>query len=159
MASAYSDRDAAAQRALLEQHLLNNRQPDNEPSIAELLNNLISDAQILVRKEFALARQEVTQEIDKARQVAIMMGIGAAVLAVGAILFLVAIVHALVAWFDLPLWASYLIVGGVFAIVGGIMVAMGKEKLKEVHPIPEETIDSVRKDISWLKEQNPSDRT
>lgn len=159
MADVYSNRDAARDQALLEQQLLSNRQSSAEPSIAELLNNLISDAQILVRKEFSLAREEIKQEVDKARQVAIMLGIGIGILAAGAILLLVALVQGLVVWFNLPVWVSYLIVGAILAIIGGVLVSRGSEKLKEVNPIPEETIDSVRKDISWLKEQNPSDRT
>jgi Flp pilus assembly protein TadB len=114
---------------------------------------------MLVRKEFALARREIMQEIEKTRQGAIILGIGAGILAIGGILLLVALVQGLVVWYGIPVWVSYLIVGGAFALVGGVMVMMGSGRLKQVHPMPEETIDSVRKDISWIKEQNPSDKT
>ncbi len=158
MADVYANRDAAARQALLDQHLLNDPLPNAEPSISQLLSTLINDAQVLIRKEFSLARTEIQQEIEKTRQAAIMLSIGGGILAVGSILLLVALVQGLVLWFNLPVWVSYLIVGAAFAIIGGILVAMGGERLKQVHPVPEQAIDSVRKDISWLKEQNPSDK-
>jgi hypothetical protein len=156
MANVYVNHDAAPGPVLRDQQRLTD--PPTEPSLAGLLSTLVTDAQMLVRKEFALARHEILQEIEKIRQGAIILGIGAGVLAIGGILLLVALVQGLVVWFGLPVWVSYLIVGGVFALVGGVMVMMGSDRLKQVHPIPEETVDSVRKDISWLKEQNPSDK-
>jgi uncharacterized membrane protein YqjE len=158
MADAYVNRDATAQQALLEQHPLNDPGPNAEPSLAQLLSALINDAQVLVRKEFALARHEIQQEIEKTRQAAIILGIGAAIVALGSMLLLVALVQGLVVWLSLPVWVSYLIVGVAFAIIGGILVKMGGARLQQVHPMPEQAIDSVRKDISWLKEQNPSDK-
>lgn len=158
MADAYTNHDAATQQVLLERHLLNDPPLNAEPSLAQLVSTLIGDAQGLVRKEFSLARHEIQQEIEKARQGAIILAIGGGILAMGGILLLVALVQGLVLWFNLPVWVSYLIVGGAFAIVGGILVAMGGERLKQVNPVPEQAIDSVRKDISWLKEQSPSDK-
>lgn len=158
MADVYPTPDATTRQALLEQHLRRDAQPNAEPSLAELLSILIADAQILVRKEFSLARHEIHQEIDKARHGALILGIGAGILAMGAILLLVALVQGLVVWFSLPVWIAYLIIGSAFALVGGIVVIVGSEQLKQVHPLPEQTINSVRKDISWLKEQKPSDK-
>jgi Flp pilus assembly protein TadB len=157
MANVYLNHDAAPAPILRDQQRL--ADPPAEPSLAELLSTLVTDAQMLVRKEFALARREIMQEIEKTRQGAIILGIGAGILAIGGILLLVALVQGLVVWYGIPVWVSYLIVGGAFALVGGVMVMMGSGRLKQVHPMPEETIDSVRKDISWIKEQNPSDKT
>ena len=58
----------------------------------------------------------------------------------------------------LSLWLCYLIVGGIFAIVGGLMLMQGIKRMEDVDPVPRETIESVRKDVQWIKEQNPSDK-
>lgn len=129
-----------------------------EPSIAQLLGNLIADGQILVRKEFELARQEITQEVDKARQGAISLGIGIGIASVGSLFLLLALAHGLAALFDIQLGLAYLIVGLVMTIIGGVLLVTGSNRLKQVDPIPHETIDSVRKDVTWLKEQSPSDK-
>lgn len=69
------------------------------------------------------------------------------------------IAEMLVFFGGLPHWAAYLIVGGVITLIGGIVIYLGIQRFQELNPVPEETIDSVRKDVSWLKEQSPSDRT
>lgn len=126
--------------------------------IATLLGDLLNDAQTLVRREVDLAKTEIRMEIDKARQGAIVLGIGAGAAAIGGIFLLLMVVHLLFL-LGLPLWASYLIVGAVLLIGGLIALQQGISRLKRVDPVPRETIDSVRKDVEWIKEQNPSDRT
>ena len=44
------------------------------------------------------------------------------------------------------------------SIGGGLMLMQGLKRMKEVDPVPRETIESVRKDVQWIKEQNPSDK-
>lgn len=129
-----------------------------EPSIAQLLSNLIADAQTLVRKEFDLAKTEIMSEVDKARQGAIMLGAGIALAAIGG-LFLLAMVAELLVALGLDRWLAYLILGGVLAIAGGVVLFIGIKRFQTVDPVPRETIETIREDVSWLKEQSPSDRT
>jgi hypothetical protein len=58
----------------------------------------------------------------------------------------------------LSLWVSYLIVGAIFAIGGGLLLMQGIKRIQTVDPVPRETIESVKEDIQWIKEQNPSDK-
>jgi len=127
-------------------------------SVAELVSGLVSDAQQLVRREIDLAKQEVTNEIDKARQGAVALGIGAGVAAIGVILLAHMLVHLLNEVLDLSLWVSYLIVGGLFAAIGAFLLMQGINRMKQIDPVPHETIESVRKDVEWIKEQSPSDK-
>lgn len=129
-----------------------------EPSIAQLLSNLIADAQTLVRKEFALAKTEILGEVDKVRQGAIMLGAGIALAAIGG-LFLLAMLAELLVAAGLDRWVAYLILGGVLAIAGGIVLYTGIKRFQTVDPVPRETIETIKEDVTWLKEQSPSDRT
>jgi len=112
-----------------------------------------------VRKEVLLAKTEVKAEIDKAKQGAISLGIGAGFAAIGGLLLLQMLVHFLVWAFGIPLWVSYLIVGGLLAVVGVVLLLRGKSRVSELDPVPHETLDSVRKDVEWIKEQTPSAKT
>jgi hypothetical protein len=67
--------------------------------------------------------------------------------------------HLLNEVLDLSLWVSYLIVGGVFAAIGAFLLMQGINRMKQIDPVPHETIESVRKDVEWIKEQSPSDKT
>jgi hypothetical protein len=132
--------------------------PADDTSVAELISGLVNDAQHLVRREIDLAKREVTIELDKVKQGAVALGIGAGVAIVGALLLAHMLVYLVQALTGLSLWVSYLIVGAVFAIGGGLMLMQGLKRMKEVDPVPRETIESVRKDVQWIKEQNPSDK-
>jgi len=130
-----------------------------EPSIAQLLSNLIGDAQTLVRREVDLAKAEITEEIVRARKGAVMLGAGIGTAVIGGLFLLIGIAEALIAFDILSRWLSYLLLGLLFAIVGVIALMVGIKRFKEVDPIPHETIDSVRKDVSWLTEQSQSGKT
>jgi hypothetical protein len=132
--------------------------PADDTSVAELISGLVNDAQQLVRREIDLAKREVTIELDKVKQGAVALGIGAGVTIIGALLLAHMLVYLVQALTGLSLWVSYLIVGAVFAIGGGLMLMQGLKRMKEVDPVPRETIESVRKDVQWIKEQNPSDK-
>jgi hypothetical protein len=131
----------------------------DDQSLARLLGELIGDAQHLVRREIDLAKQEVRTEVDHAKQGAIALGIGAAITALGGVLLLLMLVYALHEGLNLTLWLSYLIVGGITAIIGAILLWQGINKLQHIDPVPHETIDSVRKDVEWISQQTTSDKT
>jgi hypothetical protein len=120
---------------------------DGEPSIAQLLSDVLTDAQTLIRKEVTLARQEFADTFKTARQSAILLGAGVGVTAAGGLLLLFALAHGITAGFDLPLWLSFLIVGALLAIIGGAVLASGVNQIKQVNIVPNETIDSLRKDL------------
>lgn len=132
---------------------------EGEPSIAELLGGLIGDAQSLLRREVDLARSEVAHEIDKAKQGVTMIGMGAGLALIGGLLLSQMLVYALQDLTGLALWLSYLIVGALLTIIGGIALRQGTSRMGDVDPVPHATISSVRKDVEWISEQNPSNKT
>lgn len=128
-----------------------------EPSIAELMGNLITDAQTLVRKEIELGRAELSAEIAKAKRAGIALGVGAALAGVGALLLVIMLVQVLIAWGAAP-WLAYLIIGGALTLVGALALVGGLRRVQTVDPVPRETLQSVREDVEWLKEQSPFEK-
>ena len=129
-----------------------------DTSVAELISGLVSDAQQLVHREIDLAKREVRIEVDKVRQGAVALGAGAGLAVVGALLLGHMLVYLVQALTGLSLWVSYLIVGALFAIGGGLLLMQGIKRMKDVDPVPRETIETVKEDLQWIKEQNPSDK-
>lgn len=130
--------------------------PPEETSIASLFGDMIGDAQQLVRKEFELAKYEIRGEVDKAKDGAISLAIGAAIAVVGAFLLIQMVVQLLIDLANLAPWLAYLIVGAPLALVGFFLLQRGSSRVQEVDPVPHETIENVRKDVAWIKDQNPS---
>lgn len=158
MANVYPGSNDTPGGALARERVAESTSEAAEPSIATLLGSLVADAQDLVRKEVELAKQEVKVEVNKAKDSAISLGIGGAVAAVGGLMLVFMLVHLLADLLNIPLWSSYLIVGALFAIVGAFLLQRGRSKMNEVDLVPRETIESVKKDVEWIKEQNPSDK-
>lgn len=164
MANVYNDRAGESRavgeiRPAAEARAAAEAQAGAEPSIAQLLSSLIGDAQTLVRREVDLARAEIMGEIARARQGAIWLGAGIGAAAIGGLFLLVALAEALAYYDVMARWLAYLLIGIVLAIGGAIALIVGIQRFQKVDPVPHETIDSVRKDISWLSEQAQSETT
>jgi hypothetical protein len=123
------------------------------PSMASLLGGIVSDVQALVRQEIALAKTEMLQEWDKAKTAAGSMAAGVAVLALGGVLLCVTVVCVLHEVALLPWWASFLIVGGVLAVLGAVLYYTGRNKAAQVHVVPPQTAETLRENVQWIRNQ------
>jgi uncharacterized membrane protein YqjE len=121
-----------------------------EQSTGDLVKQLTQQVSTLVRQEVELAKVEMA---DKGKKAGIGIGMfGGA--GVAALLGLGALTAFLILVLDLamPAWAAALIVGVIWAAVAGVLALQGREKVKEVGtPVPEETAESVKEDVEWLK--------
>jgi hypothetical protein len=90
-----------------------------------------------VRQEIALARKEIQEDLAKARTSAILLGVGAALVAVSLLFLGFMLVHLLNLWIP-DLWLCFAIVGGALSLVGAGMVAGGVYLLSRLRlPIPQ----------------------
>ncbi len=129
----------------------------SEPSLVSLISGLISDAKALLQQELLLAKHEVREELNKTKQAVISMGIGIAVATLGVILLSFMLVYLLEALTPLPLWSCYGIVGGLFALVGGMLLYLGKNKAAEIDVVPQATVETLKENAAWIKERTTSD--
>jgi hypothetical protein len=120
-------------------------------SLGELVSHLTTDLSKLTRQELALAKAEMQAEAKKAGKGAGMLG-GAAF--AGWMLALFVSLTAMWALADVMhiAWAA-LIVAAVWAVVGAILLALGRKEMREVSPKPDQTVDSLKEDAKWLKTQ------
>jgi Putative Actinobacterial Holin-X, holin superfamily III len=122
----------------------------------ELVKRLAEETSTLVRQELELARAEVTQ---KAKKTGFGLGeLGAAgiasLYALGALTACAIAALALA----LPVWLSALIVAAVYAIVALILALVGRNQLRQgLPPVPEQTQETLKEDVEWLKNRTRSD--
>jgi hypothetical protein len=125
--------------------------------VGELLKELSDQTTTLVRQELELAKAEMAEKGKQAGLGAGMFG-GAGVaglLALGALT--AALIAALAT--GMEVWLAALIVGVVWAAVGGALALYGKQKTQEaVPPAPEQAIESTKEDVQWAKTQVKSAR-
>ena len=127
------------------------------PGFVSLLGGLANDAKELLLQEVALTKLEVQYELRKAKTAAIALGIGIGIITMGGILLMLMLVHVLAAFTVVPLWGCYGIVGSVLVVLGGVLLAAGKTKVKELDMVPQQTVERIKESAQWLTKQTTSD--
>ncbi|MDB5092151.1 MAG: hypothetical protein JWO85_252 [Candidatus Eremiobacteraeota bacterium] len=118
--------------------------------IADLMRELGDEVATLVRQEIALAKAEIGEKTKPVAASAGMFG-SAALLGLGAFGALTIFLIALLA-LELQVWAAALIVAVVYGIAAYVLAQSGKKKLHEAAPLaPEQTAQSVKEDIEWVR--------
>ena len=128
------------------------QQPNSERSLGDLFGDLARDMGTLVSQEVALARTEITETASRVAKDIAVLAVGGLVAYAG-LLAIIAAVIFLIADRGVPLWASALIVGAVVAVVGYVLVQRGISALKQQDLTPRQTIQSIKEDTQWAKEQ------
>jgi len=132
-----------------------------ERSLGDLFSELASETGTLVRQEVALAQTELTQEATK---VGINVGYLVAGGAVGYAALLVILAAVVVGLAQLiskvtewqyvtSAWISAAIVGLVVGAVAYMLVTSALAKLKNTDLAPRETVETIKEDAQWLKNQ------
>lgn len=127
-------------------------QNNDERSLGELFSDLARDMGTLVSQEVALARTELTEKATHVAKDIAMLAVGGLVAYAG-LLALIAAVIVLIADRGVPLWASALIIGAIVAGIGYFLVQRGISALRQMDLTPRQTLDSLKDDTQWAKEQ------
>ena len=129
-----------------------------ERPFGELLKQLSEETTRLVHQEIELAKAELTQ---KGRQAGLGAGLFGAAGAIG-FLALAALTTCFILALDavMPAWLAALLVAVVYAAVAAVLALRGRAKVQQATPpVPEQTIETVKEDVQWLKNQTPSAKT
>jgi hypothetical protein len=116
-----------------------------ERSIPELFGDAMAQLAKLVGNEFALARAEMSEKVAQASRAAAMIGAGAVVMIPALVLLLFAAATALIRS-GLSDPVAYLCAGGGAAMVAGILIAVGLNRLSGDALKPSITIQQVEQD-------------
>jgi hypothetical protein len=122
-----------------------------ERSIPELFGDAMAQLAKLVGNEFALARAEMSEKAGQVGRAAAMIGAGAVVMIPALLLLLFAAATALIrSGFSDPV--AYLCTGGAAAIIAGMLIAAGLNRLWGDALKPSITLQQVEQDKIAAKE-------
>jgi hypothetical protein len=128
---------------------------NDERSLGTLVADLTRESTTLVQQEVALARAEVSEKVSQVGTALASLIIGGLVLFAGLLKLLDAAIYGIGEMFppDLGPWLAALIVGAIVAIIGMVMLQKGRRNLKPEHLAPQRTVDSLKRDTEFAKEQ------
>jgi len=125
-----------------------------ERSISELVRDVIADVQAIMRSEVKLARTEVAEEAGKAIAASKMTVVGAALGVFALAFFFVAVFQGLV--LVMAPWLAATVIFAALAIFSLALIFAGKGRWRRFHPTPEKTVETLKENAQWARNQTKS---
>jgi len=132
---------------------------DNE-SLPTLFSRLGDDVMQLFDTKMSLLKVEIKEEANAYARSGVMIGVGGIIAAIGFALLNVALAFGISTLFAdtaLSQPAKYAIgfvtAGVLYLIVGTIIISAMKRRLANQHLVPDRTVEELRKDKQWLKNE------
>jgi uncharacterized membrane protein YqjE len=126
--------------------------PSPDQPLAQLVARMTSDLSALFRKEVELAKIEIREEMKQTAKASGMYG--AAGFAGYMALVLVSLALAFLLDLIMPTWIAFLIVGVAYGAAGYLLFRRGQERFKAINPLPEQTIETIKEDVEWVRTRN-----
>lgn len=125
---------------------------NDQPSVAQLVSGIVADAQELVRQQIHMLKAELKEDMERTKAVAKCMAGAAVLLGLGVLFLLIGVPYLLHHYFSdtLPLWACWMIVGGVLAVGGLIALFAGQRILNTYNPLPDKTMNALQENVQCL---------
>ena len=124
---------------------------NEERSVGELFSQLAGDSASLIRQEVRLAKIELGQKAAQAGKQLGLVAVGGGVAYAGVLAIVAGLIVLLGQY--LPMWLAAFIVGIVIAGGGYYIVREQLAALTHLDPTPMATVETLKKDKQWLKEQ------
>jgi uncharacterized membrane protein YqjE len=151
---------AAPSKALSGGTVTTQPRPPESESLPSLFGRLGDDIMQLFDTKLSLLKVEIKEEANTFAKGSMVIAMGAIVAAIGFALVNVAValgVSTLFAGSDLSQPAKYalgfVITGLFYLVVGGLVVSVMKNRLAKVEVVPNRTVEELRKDRQWLKNE------
>lgn len=129
------------------------QQHKDERSLGELFSDLSRETSELVRSEVQLAKNEMTERAKRSGKDVGFMAAGGALLYAGLLAFIAGIIVLIGHVLAIPYWVSAIGISIIVMLIGYMLVRTGMNKLKQDKPIPQETVQTLKEDKEWAKDQ------
>lgn len=127
----------------------------DDRSLGTLVSELTRETATLVQQEIALAKAEISEKVSQVGYGLASLVLGGLILFAGILKLLDAAIFGIAGLFaneDQGLWIAALIIGGIVAIIGAIMLQKGRSNLQPGNLAPQRTAESLRRDAEFTKE-------
>jgi MFS family permease len=118
-------------------------------SIPEILQDVFSNIQEIVRAEVRLAKAELGEELNRGRAGGLLIAVGAVAAIFSALFILLACVYALA--LVMPNWAAALVVAAAVGIAAAVTLTLGLKRLKTIQAAPK-TAATLKENVRWAKQ-------
>jgi hypothetical protein len=118
-------------------------------SIPEILQDVLTNIQDIVRAEVRLAKAELGDELNRARSGGLLIAVGALAAIFSALFLLLACMYLL--GLVVPNWAAALIVAAAVGVAAAVTLGLGLKRFKTIQAAPK-TAASLKENVRWAKQ-------
>ena len=128
-------------------------------SLPSLFGRLGDDVMRLLDAKLGLLKVELKEEASVYGRTTAVMAVGGMVAAIGFALLNVALAFAVTRLFFMEFTPpisyalGFLVTGALYLVIGGALVVVMKNRLASHSAAPERTLEEIRKDKQWLKNE------
>ena len=127
-------------------------------NLPTLFSRLGEDVMTLVDTKLSLLKVEVKEDVSAYARGGAFIGLGAVVAVIGFALINVALAFFISKIFTfadarLNYAFGFLVTGILYLLIGGIVIIVVKNRLAARNPLPEQSIEEIKKDKQWLKKE------
>jgi len=126
-----------------------------QATVTELVSGIITDVQKLARQQMEMLKAEVKEDMNRSRQALLVGGIGVAMLTVGAMALVFALVYLLRDQAGLSEWAAWMIFAGVCLAAGVILGVVARNLFESFNPLPDKTFNALQENLTWQTTPQP----
>jgi len=124
---------------------------EGSESLGDLFSRLTTDLSKLMHDEIELAKVELKETAKEAGTAGASLGAAGVFGLMSFLLLSFAAAWGLAE--VLPEGVGFLIVGGAYGIVALALLGFGRQRLKAVRPVPEQTVETLKEDVAWARQQ------
>jgi Putative Actinobacterial Holin-X, holin superfamily III len=118
-------------------------------SVGQLLGDVTRELQALVHKELELAKAEAKEELQRAGAAGKRFGAAGLTGYLAVVMLTFAAAWGLTAL--LPTGWAFFVVGMLLGLVAAAAALLGRRQLQRFHAVPQETVETLKEDVQWLK--------
>jgi F0F1-type ATP synthase assembly protein I len=124
----------------------------DERSLGQLFGDLGRQLSTLIQKEIQLARTEMTTRVTTVGRDAATIGAGGALAYAALIVGLMAVSFLLADVLN-NTWLGFLIVAAIVGVIAAVLIQRGRAELQKTELAPRQTIETIKEDAEWAKQQ------
>lgn len=128
-------------------------QGKEDRSLGELFAQMAQETSTLVRQEVTLAKAEMSQKASRASKHVGVLAAGGAIAYAGFLAIIAGLIYLLADIDVVPLWLAAFVVGIAVAAVGYFLIRKGLDALKQEDMAPRQTMETLKEDQQWIKDQ------
>lgn len=118
-------------------------------TVTELVSGILSDVQTLARQQLDMLKAEIREDMNRTKQAMVYGGVGIALLTVGGIALVFALVYVLRDLAGLPEWGAWSIFAGLGLAAGVALGVYARNLFESFNPLPDKTFTALQENLTW----------